>query len=222
MSADLLITLINRVNKALYKGIIGKKSPTRKRKTTLNREIVQKLRQIWHGQVYLYQRRDSTMDIVEYKIIFNPEKELGLSKQPLDESEELIALPALESMNPTSMIKDRKEAGVKLRQMVEVKYAWWGYDHVQLATMVKFTQNMPEETRAIFGSIEDVITSDILVDYVSREYFNKIIKHLLIPFSDFADDIVIELHEVIQEKLQGFGMDLGGDDDNVEDNLVDQ
>ena len=207
MCINLFMTLINRINKALKKGVIGKENKMlrQKRKLCLDKTVEAKLKQVWHGYVILYQRRNDNLDIVEHDIIYNV-NELGIDKEPLDDLEELIKLPALEAMNPASQVKDRREVGIKIREMVPVKYAWWGYDHIQLATMTKFTENMPDETRAIFSSVDDVMTSDILVDYVSREYFNKVIKHLLIEFEDLADDMFIEIHQIIEQEKQFGGM----------------
>lgn len=206
MSFGLFKTLINRVNIALRDGIIGQENKVTKkpRKKFLNIEHVKKCLQVYLGHVWLYQRRDEDYEIDSYKIIYNPEEELGINEEELGEREELIKLPALEAMSPTSLIKDRKEFGVKIREHVEVKYAWWGYDHIQLATEAHLAYYLPTETRAIFESMEEVLTSDELIDYVSREYFNKVIKHLLLDFIKYADEIFIEMHTIIRDEK--FGM----------------
>ncbi len=222
MSADLFMGLISKVDKALRRNIIGKPNPVTHLggKDSLDQNNVLKLKQIWYGHVYLYQRRDSQLNIIEHKIIYNPKTELGLGDEPLGELEELIRFPALMNMSPSSMIRDRKEVGIKIREMVQAKYAWWGFDHIQLTTMAKFTDSMPTETQAIFTSVEDIITSDLLVDYVSREYFNKVIKHLLIPFTDIADEIFLEMHEIIQEKFSGGMTEMMNTDDDEEDEML--
>jgi len=206
MAIELFMTLINRVNIALRKGVIGKenKYTNKPRKKSIDMEIFKKCMQVYHGNVWLYQRRDEDLEIDSYRIIYDPDKELRLDEQPLDVREELIKLPALEAMSPTSLIKDRKEFGVKIRDFVPVRYAWWGYDHIQLATSAHFAYYLPTETRAIFESMEDVITSDVLTDYVSREYFNKVIKHLLLEFEKNADEIFVELHQIIQDEKFGY------------------
>jgi len=216
MSIELFMTLINRVNIALKNGVIGRanKFTNKAKKTSLNMERIRKMMQVYHGTVHLYQRRNEELEIDSYRIIYDVDKELAMDEMPLESREEIIKLPALEAMSPTSLIKDRKEFGVKIREFVEMRYAWWGYDHIQLATSAHFAYYLPTETRAIFESMEDVLTTDILTDYVSREYFNKVIKHLLLEFQKHSDEIFVELHQLIQDEKFGFQI---GEQDTQDD-----
>lgn len=143
----------------------------------LNKEYVEKIKQIWYGNVFLAQRRDRVQQILDQRIVYN----LGELKQ----TEEILdvngrgEMPALMHMNPRSKTKDDTDPRVLLQESIRFDVAYDGYDPDQLAQVFGFLYKYVDGEVYMFNSDAEVMTSDALVMEVSREVFHKLIRILV-------------------------------------------
>lgn len=203
-NAELFHVLIQRTKRWLELGANGLSKEPRfngQFPKTLPEEAYQKIWKVWRGQVwricvtftYRAQNGDLIDDIDRNKSYFVYERPTYLMAD-----EDAVPLPALQHMNPTSQIKDRKELGVHIREHVEFSKAWIGADHNVLGTDGGFHYNFVDEVRPFFKSDEEVLECHALTDYVGRDYFNTVIDLLITEWEKWETELFLFLQGLIK------------------------
>jgi hypothetical protein len=213
LSAQRFITFVDQVNSALAKGIIGRpdyrlrNNPDFTPKTSLDKENVRKIKQIWYGPTWIHMRRNRNYDIEWWDLVYS--KNIKLAHK-----EELIYCPALKSMNPIDPV-GTATLGIMIRDYVPIRDAWWGHDYTQMITSGGFQIRFSDGTKPILESDADIMNSDSLVNVVSREYFHKMIDILTMKWLELNTEVFIEMHQIISDAKKG----TGGYEDNDENSV---
>ncbi len=203
LEAGLFMGFADRVDRALKRGIIGKldyrlrNNPNFKEKTRLHPQNFQKIKQVWFGPTWIYQRRAKDYSIEWWDLIYTNKVELA-------KREELIYCPSLKSMNPIEPISTNT-LGIMIRDYVPIRDAWWGHDYTQMITSGNFNIKFSDGTKPILESDQDIMDSDSLVNVVSREYFHKMIDILTSKWEEFNSELFLEMHEIISSAKRGTG-----------------
>ena len=205
LNARLFMSLINQTNVALKMGVIKRND----NKKNLNPDVVRRLNQIWYGHAYIEIRRDDNYNMLSWKVRY-PKNNSVLQQE--EDNQEFIRCPALENMNPVNQISD-KSLAIKIREFVEIKWAWWGHDYASLVTSGKMHWNFSDGQKPYFESDEDIIYSESWTDDVSREYFHKMINILSREFAKYKDYIFMELHKIIEENRAMLGGERQGEEE---------
>jgi len=166
---------------------------------TLNKQIVIELKQIWTGgdeqrgirPTYLYQFRDRHQQILKQKIMFKIPARLTAY-------ESIWQFPALHHLNPKSKTKDSTDLRVLIQEPVPFDLAWEGYDVDQLADVLKFKKDLGTHEEAFFESDEEVMTSDAVTMEVSREFFHKVIRLLILEFNPRRHEVFSEMKKILR------------------------
>jgi len=210
LGAQRFITFVDQVNSALARGVIGRPdyrlrgNPNYKVKVSLDKIAVKKIKQVWYGPSWIHMRRNKNYDIEWWDLIFSKNIEIA-------HREELIYCPALKSMNPIEPISTNT-LGIMIRDYVPIRDAWWGHDYKQMITSGGFNVKFSDGMKPLLESDDDVMSSDALVNVVSREYFHKMIDILTMKWEEFNTELFLEMHEIISSAKKGFGWE--GDDEN--------
>ena len=137
--------------------------------TQLNPEWVSRINQIWWGKIWLYQKRNRNYDIIKQHIAFEYYPNLRYR-------EEMLEIPSLRDMNPQSKTKDDTNPKILIRDVVDFKDVYLGYDPTQIAQRFGFMWKFIDKVVPMFKTDEDVANFDGKVIEVTREYFHKLIK----------------------------------------------
>ena len=201
LNAELFHIITERTDMALKMKIIGRGDYRLgvKEKKYLTPEVMQKINRVWHGRTWLHMQRNSNLDIIWWKIKYS------LNDIKLKYRQEVIPMPPLKLMSPITEIKDPKELGVRIRTQVPFRYAWWGYDWQRLVTSGKFFYDWAEGKKPMIESDEDIMNSEELIDYVSREYFNNTIGILVREWRKWESILFLEMHKIIEDARFGYG-----------------
>jgi len=164
----------------------------------LNRQIRTELRQIWSGgdeqrgirPTYLYQMRNKNQVILKQRVVFKmPAK--------LTAYESIWQFPALTHLNPKSKTKDSTDLRILLQEPVPFDLAWEGYDVDQLADVLKFKKDLGDHEEAFFESDEEVMTTNAVTMEVSREFFHKVIRILILEFNPRRHEIFYQMKKIL-------------------------
>lgn len=205
LEAGLFMGFIDRVNKALQRGIIGRvdfrlrNNPNFKEKKSLNPNAFNKIKKIWFGPSWIHMRRSKDYDIEWWDLVYT-------NKVQLAHREELIYCPSLKAMNPIEPISTNT-LGIMIRDYVPIRDAWWGHDYTQMITSGGFNIKFSDGVKPILESDQDVMDSDSLVNVVSREYFHKMIDILTLKWEEFNTELFLEMHEIISGAKKGIGFE---------------
>jgi len=161
----------------------------------LNKKYVEKIKQIWYGNVYLAQKRDKYSQILEQKIIYN-HGELKQNEEILDVNGR-GEMPALMHMNPRSKTKDDTDPRVLLQESIRFDVAYDGYDPDQLAQVFGFKYEYVDGEVYMFNSDAEVMTSDALVMEVSREVFHKLIRILVMEILPMYYELTADIEDCL-------------------------
>jgi len=212
LEAGLFMAFIDRVNRALGKGIIGRpdyrlrNNPDFKPKVSLDPVAYKKIKQVWFGPTWIHQRRAKDYRIEWWDIVYT-------DKIQLHQREELKYCPSLKSMNPIEPISTNT-LGIMIRDYVPIQDAWWGHDYTQMITSGGFNVKFSDGTKPILESDQDIMDSDSLVNVVSREYFHKMIDILTMKWEEYNSELFLELHQIISSAKKGTGYE-GSDENEV-------
>lgn len=209
LAAQRFITFVDQVNVALRRGIIGKvdyrlrNNPDFKQKTSLDPEMVMKIKSVWYGQCWIHLKRAKDYSIESWELVFT-------KKIRLQRGEELIYCPPLKAMNPVEPISG-STLGIMIRDYVPMKDAWWGHDYTQMVTSGGFNVRFSDGVKPLITSDQEVMDSDSLVNVVSREYFHKMIDILTVKWEEYNTELFLEMHEIISSAKKTGGYEDYGD-----------
>lgn len=210
LNAHRFITFVESVDAALKKGIIGRpdyrlrNNPEFKSKTSLDKQSLKKLNQVWYGPTWIHMRRNKNYEIEWWDLVFSKNVQLM-------QREEIIYCPPLKSMNPVEPISTNT-LGIMIRDYVPIRDAWWGHDYTQMITSGGFQIKFSDGVRPILESDEDIMSSDALVNVVSREYFHKMIDILTMKWNKYNTELFLEIHQIINTAKKGAGYDFNDED----------
>ena len=158
----------------------------------LNKEAVERFKQIWYGHVYLHQKRNKRYEITDQTIIYD------IPKRRLEWFEKIIRLPALMHMNPKSKTKDDTNPKVLIQEPIPFSLAYDGYDPDQLAQVFGFKYKFVDGELYMFKTDAEVMQSDALTMEISREVYHKLIRILIMEFKPYKDLVYNEINKVLR------------------------
>ena len=158
----------------------------------LNEEYVKKLKQIWSGEVYLYQTRNRRHEIIKQFIIYEK------PKRRFHWSENIIPMPALMHMNPKSRTKDDTDPRVLIQEPIPFDIAYDGYDPDQLTQVFGFKLEFADGEVPLFNSDAEVMQSKARTMEISREVYHKLIRILVLEFKPLKDRVYNEMTRILR------------------------
>ncbi len=161
----------------------------------LNKDYVDKIMQIWYGNVYLAQLRDKYSQILDQKIIYS-HRELKQGEEVLDVNGR-GEMPALMHMNPRSKTRDDTDPRVLLQESIRFDVAYDGYDPDQLAQVFGFIYKYIDGEVYMFNTDAEVMTSEALVMEISREVFHKLIRILVMEILPMYYELTADIEECL-------------------------
>jgi len=186
----------NEFLKRVYKRNLPPNPRTRfKIPPELNKNHVQKIKQIWYGNVKLVQLRDRYSQILDQRIVYSDD-ELRVGEEILDVNGR-GEMPALMHMNPRSKTKDDTDPRVLLQEAIRFDVAYDGYDPDQLAQVFGFKYEYSDGEVYMFNTDAEVMTSDALVMEVSREVFHKLIRLLVMEVLPMYYELTADIEDCL-------------------------
>lgn len=167
-----------------------------KLKSTLDRDALQKLHQIWSKTAWL---------VVKY----NPkspervsERYITYEKPEEKQLQEIIDLPQLQNLNPLNSPKD-EDTFIRIRQKVPAKYAFQGLDYETVTIQGKYFTKFVDKTEPKFRNPSELKSKNILVAYVGRFYWEQTLGIMKKEFNRWNNVLFINVHRIIKEMLTG-------------------
>jgi len=161
----------------------------------LNKEYVEKMKQIWYGNVFLAQLRGRRSEVLDQRIVYSP-KELRAGEEILDINGR-GEMPALMHMNPRSKTKDDTDPRVLLQEAIRFDVAYDGFDPDQLAQVFGFKYEYVDGEVYMFNTDAEVMTSEALVIEISREVFHKLIRILIMEILPMYYELTADIEECL-------------------------
>jgi len=165
-------------------------------KSTLDRDALKKLHQIWSKTVWLVVKHDPRYPerVSERFISYERPRE-----RPL---QEIIDLPQLQNLNPLNSPKD-EDTFIRIRQKVPAKYAFQGLDYETVTIQGKYFTQFSDSRLPKFRDVSEIRSIHILVSYVGRFYWEQTLGIMKKEFNSWNNVLFVNVHRIIKEMLTG-------------------
>lgn len=157
--------LLDRVQIFLQEGLLWSSKGV---DMALNPTNLWKLKQTWHGPLFLVVLRDP------YNYGHVVDRQWSFANFEPDDNQEVIRLPALKNMDPTDQVKSQ-DFLLQIRERWPVRHALSGLDYQQAVLQGRNFWDFKDGRKPFFNSDEDIENSKGNTTGLSRPNFHAVI-----------------------------------------------